>query len=403
MKKSIYVFVSLLISIQFWHLVPLNAFLDNNTTLLLTLFWAALAYFIFKKKPIGIALDEFRYVKYMYLIFAGVCISMFSAYLFWGQSLLTTFIAQRGIYAFVMLPVLLYIRPSEKDIIKALQWITIGTILAWCITIVAPNLIGSIDEDAIARRQESDSSDIGFYVSGIRYVVLYLYFTIHAYIKKFSLKVFLQASALLVFLILYQNRSLLIGAILVYLYSFLRFKSKYKKGLIFLQAFLLIGGVIYTWEIWSNLFIESQNQLADADYNRWKALTYYFHNYSPNWFCYVFGNGFPSSHNAFGQLMWDNFERGIYASDLGMIGMWTTYGLLPLISIYAVILSVLIKKQYPLYLKFISFHILAVPTMFHFWNNPGVFLFVLLIYLYALHTEQIKLIKFYAINNNSKL
>lgn len=379
-------------------------FINNDTALIITFLWAALAYYIFpKRSPITYLLIRIKYIKYIYLIFLGVFISMFSAYFFWGQSLLTTFIAQRGVYSFIMLPVLLHVSPTEKDIIKALKWITIGTIAVWCISIVAPNLIGSIKMEAIERRQDQDSPDLGFNILGMYFVLMYLYFLIQSYITKFSIKTFLQASALLVFFFLYQNRSLLIGAVIVYLYSILMFKSKHKTGLILLQVLLLVLGVIYTKEIWFNLFEESQDQLVNLDYNRWKALSYYIYDYSPNWFCYVFGNGFPSANNSFGQLMWSNFEKGIYASDIGMIGMWTTYGLIPLFAIYSVLVYLLFKKRNPLYLKFISFHIIAVPTIFHFWKNPGVFLFVLLIYLYALHTEQNKILKNYVKYNNSQL
>jgi len=71
----------------------------------------------------------------MFWIFLGVFISMFSAFFFWDQSLITTFIAQRKIYSFIFLPTILYVQPSEKDIIKVLKWITIGTISVWIIGI----------------------------------------------------------------------------------------------------------------------------------------------------------------------------------------------------------------------------------------------------------------------------
>ena len=86
-------------------------------------------------------------------------------------------------------------------------------------------------------------------------------------------------------------------------------------------------------------------------------------------------------------------SNGIYASDLGLIGMWTDYGVLPLIGIYFMVLQFLLRK-YPLWLKFISFHILLIPTIFHFWQGQGVLFFSLIIYIYAyLNINKLRVVK----------
>jgi len=148
-------------------------------------------------------------------------------------------------------------------------------------------------------------------------------------------------------------------------------------------------GIIYTTDVWLLMITNTQNNLGESDYNRWMALYYYFGEYSSNWFCYVFGNGYPSGGNSpLGNLMWANFTKGIFSSDLGMIGMWVDYGIIPLIAMYSTIISILRHEYFPLYLKFICLHILFVPTIFHFWSNPGISFFVILIYLRAYYIEQ---------------
>ena len=66
-------------------------------------------------------LYSFQYKKYSYWIFLGVFISMLTAYYSWGQEFLTTFIAQRYVLSFIMLPAILYAQPTEKDIVKAIE------------------------------------------------------------------------------------------------------------------------------------------------------------------------------------------------------------------------------------------------------------------------------------------
>jgi len=367
----------------------LQYLLTQDVILVLTWLWAFGAFIFFSSKSRTVSIYTSKYINYTYYIFAGVLISMFSAYFTWGQSFLRTLITQRYIYSFILLPAILYIQPNESDIIKALKWISIGTILVWFINAFNPTFV-SVDEDSI-QLEKNHEFDIGSYVSGIYFVVLFLYYKIQEYLNKFSWNSFLKAAILLVFLVLYQNRSLLIGVIPVFIYSLLKFKSKYKIFWIFLIPTILISGIIYSWSIWESLVDATQNQLNDTEYPRWRALNYFFNDYSPNWFCLIFGNGMPSIGNSdFGNLMEDNIDNGIYASDLGMIGMWTIYGLIPLITIYSVIVKVLKGRLFPLYLKFICFHVLVVPTIFHFYTNPGIFMFVLIIYLYSYYTEQNK-------------
>ncbi len=312
---------------------------------------------------------------------------MFSAYLFWGQGIFTSFLAQRRLYCFILLPTLLYLTPSENDIFKSLQWITIGTIIAWFLSIIAPSFIG-ISEEAVKMKMAYGSTDIGFYVAGINFVLIYFYYLTQKYITNFSFNTFLKATALFIFIFLYQNRSMLIGASLIYIYSLLKYKSKYKTIIFIGQILLLFVVLILTKNIWQGLIEESNSQIGDSDYGRWKALEYYIYTYSPNWFCNIFGNGMPSvGKSALGNLYLSNMEKGMFISDIGMIGMWAFYGVIPLITIYYILIKSIIKKGFPLYLKFISFHIILIPTIFQFSNYMGILFFSLIIYLYIYTKE----------------
>jgi len=392
MKKSFYIFICLLLSVKFWHLSFFVSFLKDDVILVLTLIWVLSSFYIFKKEKKIKGLYSFKYQKYVYIILFGIFISMFSAYFTWKQNFLTTFIAQRGTYYFILFFSILYVQPTEKDIVKALKWISIGTIFVWILLHFDQNFVyfDKVNLEQINNSNENGITKLGFYVIGIYFVILYLYFKIGEFIEKFAWNTFIEILLLLIFLVFYQNRSMLLGVIPIFLYSFLKFKSKYKIVLIIILSSIIIGVIIYTSNIWIDMIINTQKDLKNLDYNRWKALGYYIYQYSPNWFSYIFGNGFPSGGNSsLGNLMWSNFTLGIYASDLGMIGMWTSFGLIPLIAIYGLVFRILRNHKFPLYLKFISLHILFVPTIFEFWNNPGVFFFVIFIYLYAYNTNYI--------------
>jgi len=398
-SKTIYLFVHLLLSVNFWNFVPMS-FLSRDILFIMTLGWSIMAIGLYDK-PNNLQLNSWKYKIYFYCIAIAIFISTISAYLFWNQSLKVTFIAQRFAYLFVLLLVLLYVQPTIENIVKSLKWISIGTIIMWCVSIFKPQYILTYHEFS-DERINNLTTELGFYIEGIEFVTFYLYFIIQKYIQSFSMKYFMQAMILVLFFVMYHNRSMLIGVILILMYSIFQIKSKYKLGLIILTGSFIWAGFIYTSDIWLS-YIEKSQEFNDLEYNRWKALFYYFNEYSPNLFCYIFGNGMPSGGKSdFGNLMWENMEMGIYASDLGIIGMWTIYGLIPLIIIYSIIYKVLVNYHFPLMLKFICFHILLVPTIFLFNCNPGIIFFCLIIYLFAYFNEHNKMTACVR-NNNCKL
>lgn len=367
--------------------------LSPDVLLILSWMWILSGIYFFNESKRRKGLNDFRYNKTLVYILVGVIISMFSAYFFGKQSIMTTLVAQRTIYTFAFLPVILFVQPAERDIVKALKWITIGTVIVWILVHIKTDMV-KLDKESIEQfetEKQDLSSKLEFYVNGIYFVVLYLYFKMNEYIKKFTWSVFVEASLVLAFIILYQNRSMIMGVVPIFIYSLLKFRSNSKTLVIITLSVILIAAIALTSDIWLALINNTQSNLNETDYNRWKALYYYSYEYSQNWFCYIFGNGFPSGGKSpLGNLMWTNFTRGIYASDLGMIGMWVDYGLIPLIALYTVIVSVLRHKYFPLYLKFICLHILFVPTIFHFWANPGITFFVFIIYFHAYYTERNK-------------
>ena len=406
MNKFFYILISLILSVNFWNLSIVMNLFSKDIILFLTWVWILSGVYFFNKTKRKKELNSFNYKKTLYFILIGVFISMFSAYAFGGQAFLTTLIAQRAIYNLMFLPVILFVQPTEEDIVKALKWITIGTIIVWILVHFNTDIV-KLDKDSIVQF-ESTKNDLSkklvFYVKGIYFVVLYLYFKINEYIKTFSWKAFIEASLVLIFVILYQNRSIILGTAPIFLYSIIKFKSSNKPYIVIALSVIVIATIIFTSDIWLGLFNQTQSDLNETDYNRWKSLHYYFYEYSQSWFSYIFGNGFPSGGNSkLGNLMWSNFTKGIYASDLGMIGMWADFGIIPLIAIYSILISILKHKSFPLFLKFISLHILFVPTIFHFWENPAISFFVIVIYFHAYYTEQNNNLIKDVSNNNSKL
>ncbi|WP_066627079.1 hypothetical protein [Labilibacter marinus] len=385
MKKTTYIFICFLLSTCFWNLSFITRFLNLNSIHFLTWTWCFCAFLFFKRRIIFKEIYR-KYYQYVFWIFLGVFISMFSAYFFWKQDFVQTFKVQKGIYSFVLLLALYYVQPSEKDIITGLEWISILTIIIWIIVAVNPNLI-SIKEEVIEFESNTSKSDFGYNVHGIHFVVMLFYYKTQKYIEKFTWKYFTVAMLLLGFVFLFQNRSMLLGIFPILIYSLIKLKSKQKSLIIVSIVGFLTSFIIFSKSRWTLLLEQSQNELVDTDYNRWKSFYYYINDHSPNLFCNIFGNGVATIESDYGIYTNSLEGNGIFISDLGMIGMWSDFGVIPIILIYSVLINILFKRKYPLYLKFISLHVLLIPTIFHFWSNPGIFFFVIILYLFSYHKE----------------
>lgn len=405
MRKSIYIFIVFVLSLRFWDISFIVTKLPPDVILVFSWAWIMFGVFYFNADTKRLkSLNSFKYSKVLVYIFLGIVISMFSALYFGKQALMITLFSQRTIYSFIFLPAILFIQPTESDIVKALRWITGVTIFVWVIVHINPGFV-YIDESMLEKvvvEKETLTTKLAFYVNGIYYVIFYAYYKMGEYIKRFTWGDFIEASLVVFFILLYQNRSMILMIAPIYVYTFFKFRSKHKLNIISILLIILVLVIIFTFDIWMLLIQNTQKDLNEPEYNRWLAVYYYFGHYSPNWFCYVFGNGYPSGGNSpLGNLMWANFAKGIFTSDLGMIGMWVDFGIIPLIGIYSVVINVLRKRIFPLYLKFICLHVLLVPTIFQFWSDPCISFFVVIFYLFAYYTEQNKKMIHYARSNNS--
>lgn len=384
MSKRVYLLILMVLSTYLWDFSFLN-FLGRDLIFVLQLFWGLVPFLFFKKNVLYKQILK-KYNKYTVIIFFGVFLSMVSSYYFWDQSFYETFISQRFVYLFISLSGFLYLAPNESEILWALKNVSYIIIFVWILSAVDPSLL-SVSEKVLNYRKSGQGTDIGFSVNGIRLVVFYFYYQLYANSFKINKKGIISISFLLGFIFLFQNRSLLIGLIFPFIHFLFTFKSRFKPiiFLVFIASIISVG--IYYNKIINNLINETSSQLSNSDYARWRAFYYYFNEYSPDPICYIFGNGRISIHSEKGSVIKTLNSKGIYDSDIGMFGMLITYGIIPLFLIYRILFKVLFKKKYPNYLKYMSFHIVLVPTMFHFWDNPNILLFVLIFYLQIFYQE----------------
>ena len=394
MSKSLFFFISLVFAVNCWELIILAPVLNDQTIPVIAVMWAIMGIYWFRNRQGVLSLYNFnKYNIYLFWIIIGFALSIVSAYIFWAQDLLTGSIVNRGLIWYLYIPLLLYIQPSEKELIKAITYYAVAYVIVWVLQAVSPDPITTSLNDVIATGRyngELGETDFGQPLVGFPLILILLYYKIQKFIVLPSARNFIPVFLLLILFFLFQNRSTLFFALTVFGYSIFKLRSRNKILLISNLLALLIGAYIYTAYYWSALFQETIEQINDPDYNRWKAFYFFVFNYSPHWVCNIIGNGFLSANEQGGKFIQDMMDQGYYQYDNGILGFWSQYGIIPIIVLYTVIFKILFQKSYPFYVKAIAAHILFVPIIFDF-HTAETFIFILIIYFLAYYEEICKL------------
>lgn len=337
----------------------------------------------------------------LYFIMLGIFLSAFSALLVYSQSIIQSVITYRTQLYWLLLPLLLYIKPTSKEIMTSL---VICTIMMWGIYILksyAPTYF-SYNQTTLIMKQGTD--DIG-YVEGLQLTTIPLYYYLDKLRFTINRRILFIVIICYSFIFVMQNRSFLFVSTLFLIYTFV-VKIKIKHKLLFFTIFMFLGFLVYlqTMELWQALFEETKEQINNDDYNRNKSFMYFFTMANPHWLTYITGNGLLSSHTT--SLVQDLMDMGIYNSDMGFIGYWNQYGIIPILVFLWLCIRTLKNRKAPYYVQLIACQILLCSMTTSYFGVLGHALFFILfyylcIYYMPLHKKKILVKNDY--NNYHKL
>lgn len=333
-------------------------------------------------------------LTYIILFGIGIVLSMFMAMIYHDQSLLGTAIAQRSIYFLACFWVWWKIGLSEEELFPMFRVMTILTLVVFAISLFQPQwFLSQAAIEQYVKRAET-STDVLCFMPGHLYVLLYLFYLLQQLSENYNRKGWLIVFAILGMFFIYQNRSTLIylGVIMVY------FVIKNRRGIgkngriiITLAAItVLLFGLPYIRTISKSLIGETQEQMEDEEYVRKVAFQYYVLDYNEGDILRIlFGNGQPAKDSEYLLEMREDRED-LFWSDLGFIGDWFLYGMLPIVALLLMAFNVF-RYPHPQYLKYLFVSFLLVPTIHTFsGNNMHVFYFSLVMYLVCLNEYRLK-------------
>ena len=155
------------------------------------------------------------------------------------------------------------------------------------------------------------------------------------------------------------------------------------------RKILLIGAVgvvlllmfLYTAGQWGHLYQETIEQILNPEYNRNKAYIYMFSH--REWLRYLLGDGFISANvNPFIPLLQEN---GIFFSDVGLVGMWYQFGIIPVLTILVMCVKAFTRHKSFLVKACAIYVLVGIPTMSYFAIAES--LLWLSVYLYVYYSD----------------
>jgi len=377
MSKTFYLLILLIINSNAWNLriIPLSAddwLIIQTFFLLVGFLWYGRSkdFYWFSKK-----------LKYWWIWVLGVLLSMLPAYYNYGQTISQSILTYRQCIFLVQIPFLFKIAPTKEEIVNAIM-IFFGFV--WIIYFIQRYnpLIVNIDEEQIEKLFLNGEMPM---VAGWLYILIAMFYYLGKIKEHFNMKLLLIILSFFIFALLEQNRSALFS--IAFIISWTILKVEKRKILVILTFIVLALGITYyTSDIWINLFEETAGQVDDLEYNRNKAYRYYLFDASPNIWCYIFGNGFLSAHVT--RHMQDMMRVGVYDSDVGFIGYWNEFGILPIIVFMLILVPAAIGKRNSHFIRCFAIQILICSVTISYWGGGNLLYIGLFYYLYHIDLEK---------------
>lgn len=269
------------------------------------------------------------------LIVLSIFIGLFSAYISWGQgfsdNIKASFPYMIWVFFFYML--------HRKIPVDYLERIIVGFGIAYVLIYVyqyshsATPLFGGVEEFGEDR---GGVKRIDFAGSSLLTLMGLISITKFTTEKKY--KLFWITLALICFLItvLQVSRQSIAALLFVYFFHFMKDLKTYKK-IIFLVAIVF---ALFYFQNSKNPIIESlldaqrRDMQEGQDYIRLVAANFFLTDFSPDNFSRIFGNGVPYALNSqYAIYMFELSQySGFYLSDIGLVGLYTMFGILPILA-----------------------------------------------------------------------
>lgn len=390
--KVLFVFLLVVISFNFFE----ARFLSKNIKLFFWFLYIALSIalslpFIFRKRQ--------GFVLPIQLIFLSMLISIFMAYISWGQSIMNSILAtvpyMLWIFFFYLLEIKIPIKTIEKIIL--IYGIIYIILYFYQFTHPEPILFGYGDEFSEEGR---GIIRIRFPGGGIFYLASFMAINKLTTQKDKRWLWFLLSILGVVVTVMQVTRSDIFALSLLFFYHLVKDLAIFKKFIVIISFIGLLFFLKFLYNSNNPIvegIVEQQKSDIQAGENNIRVIegNYFLTEFSPNNISRIFGNGVPYALETEYALYVDKLtnERGFYFSDVGIIGMYAMFGIL---SVFAYILiwiksfTLPIPKEFN-YVKYYLWYLLITSlTSYYVFHSRYLIATVFALYIYQTIYEEKK-------------
>ena len=369
---EIWIFLLMLFSVNFFEILPITNLIGPNGPFT---FYLVSLFFMFTFNRRAWISDSVAWLVPLWWLVFGIVLSFIPALLNYRQSFVQSFFTNRRMFELAAFPILIAMRPNEQELRAPLYAFSIVYLVACVFTsYVAPEWIPH-DES----RSFIESGDYVYTLSGIRIVFLAYVFAFNRAMHQSNMNNIAMVMFQFVVMFIAQNRTTLIAAIAVAIYILYTMRMNSNKLIII--AFLILSVLlmaIYTAGQWNSLYQETVAQLNNPDYNRNKSMLYMV---APrDWVRYLLGDGFISAN--VNPILHVLQESGIYHSDVGLLGFWHQYGIIPTITVIVMTIKGLVSKKSFLIKASAIYIIVGAMTLSYFALSESLLWLSVYLYLY---------------------
>lgn len=326
--------------------------------------------------------SPFSFQKNLRWITISIIISSLFGIVFWKQTIYD--ILKADIPNITILLSYFYLKRisiSEKFIIKTLlTLVIIWGLIEWGQQITYPHVYFQGRENLEVRM-----GLYRFYITGIHFaIIILLYYVAKIYTdphnRKKNLTIWFIA---LISIIGYVSRKQIYASILCSAIAIFTLRGKNKIAVLTASIIALGVGLFYLSDIMLELNTQTMEELNDDEFIRFVTTDYFMFHFSDSPIYYLFGTGPALGSSGIGQAFIDLQEEShLYRADCGIVGYFTSYGLIGCIIFILPLIRILLKWKilFP-WQKLYLLYFLMMITM-AFWGNShmGLFSFVLFLF-----------------------
>lgn len=362
--KVTYLLILLVIWFQEWSIKPFG-FLPQDYHLIATIAYMLWGLYVYRKNS-WFFFRCFGKKEYCFII-SGMLLSCIPAWLFHNQGIIQSLLTSRMQLYWLVIPLLFKIAPSEEEMISVVKKGCLLLTVFYVLKVTNLGLFVVDNEDLFERLMAGNST---YTVEGYWLYTIPVFWYLMKLHNSFFWKQLIPIGVCYILIYLMENRSTLFPITLLIAYViFFSTKTNQKPILIFI--FGLISFVVFqnTQDTWMSLYEETTSQIDDKDYTRNMEIAYYLSSTAnPSYVTYILGNGRISLHgNSWVESL---TEQKIFNSDVGFIGFWNYYGIIPIIVFLYTMLYAVLSKKIPYYLKLWSVQMFACGLTISYFALP---------------------------------